>query len=121
VPVVLALGLDPACVDLPENPELSPELIRASIESQFDRVRAMGYEVHSCLVKPKEAPEDAVSRQLQARAVDCVMFGAGLRAVAQLLLFENSSTLSTRRPEREGLLQHHAGRHGGGCPALGLG
>ncbi len=88
VPTVLALGLDPACVELPDAPNLTPQLVQAFIDSQLDRLRALGYEVHSCLVAPDRAAEDLTSRLLQERSFDCVMFGAGLRAPAQLLLFE---------------------------------
>ena len=35
---VLALGLDPAFVKLPNNPELTPALIRAFIEAQLERL-----------------------------------------------------------------------------------
>ena len=36
---VLALGLDPACVDLGEAPQLAPDVVRAFIDSQLERVR----------------------------------------------------------------------------------
>jgi len=88
MPTVLALGLDPACVELPEAPDLSPDLIRAFIDSQLERLRSAGYEVHSCLVDPSRDPEELTARYLQEHAFDCVMFGAGIRSPAQLMLFE---------------------------------
>ena len=88
MPSVLALGLDPAFVDLPDDPGLTPELVRAFIESQLERVRALGYEVQSCFVDLGETAEAVITQQLSARSFDCVMIGAGLRAPAQLLLFE---------------------------------
>jgi len=88
MPTVLALGLDPAFVDIPGHPELTPEMIRAFIEVQFEKLRALGYVVQSCLVDLGETAEAVTSDHLRARHFDCVMFGAGLRDSRQLLLFE---------------------------------
>src|SRR3954470_8857879 len=85
---VLALGLDPAFADLSQMPGLTPELIRAYIDAQLERRRGLGYEVDSCLVDLGETAEAVTARHLQLRSFDCVVIGAGLRAPAQLLLFE---------------------------------
>jgi hypothetical protein len=85
---VLALGLDPACVDLGEAPQLAPDVVRAFIDSQLERVRSLGYGVRTCLVAPGEAAEATVARHLREGRFDCVLFGAGLRAPEHLLLFE---------------------------------
>jgi hypothetical protein len=88
MPSVLALGLDPACVDLPDRPDLTPELIRAFIESQLERLRALGYVVHGCLLDSGDTAEAVASARLRAHSFDCVLFGAALRAPERLLLFE---------------------------------
>ena len=44
---VLALGLDPNCVDLSKMPGLTPELVLSYIDSQLECIRALGYEVDS--------------------------------------------------------------------------
>ena len=85
---VLALGLDPTFSDLGDMPQLTPEMIRAYIDSQLARVRDLGYEVESCLVDSGETAEAVVSRHLRSGNFDCVMIGAGLRAASQLLHFE---------------------------------
>ena len=85
---VLALGLDPGCVDLGDMPALTPEMIRAYIDAQLERLRQLGYEVESCLVDRSRSAESLVSRRLQSCRFDCVVIGAGLRAPAELLLFE---------------------------------
>jgi hypothetical protein len=85
---VLALGLDPACADLSEFPELTPDLVRAFIDAQLERLRSLGYAVESCLVDAGETAEAVAARQLQRRSFDCVMIGAGLRTPSLLLLFE---------------------------------
>ena len=50
MPVVLAIGLDPALVDPKAMGGFSPAVVRAFIDSQLDRVRVAGYEVESCLI-----------------------------------------------------------------------
>jgi hypothetical protein len=85
---ILALGLDPACADPKEFTGFSPQQVRAFIESQLDRVRDAGYELVSCYVDLGETAEAVTARALHSGAFDCVMFGAGLRATAQLILFE---------------------------------
>ncbi|MFL5243123.1 MAG: hypothetical protein ACJ8FY_13535 [Gemmataceae bacterium] len=85
---VFALGLDPACADLTQFPGLTPDLVRAFIEGQLDRLRGLGYEVDSCLVDLGETAEAVILQALASRPFDCVMIGAGLRAPPNLLLFE---------------------------------
>ena len=85
---VLALGLDPTFADFTSMPGLTPELVQAFIDSQLERVRALGYEVESCLVDSGNTAEAVLKENLGKRQYDCVMIGAGLRAPAQLLLFE---------------------------------
>jgi len=84
---VLALGLDPAAVDPAEFGGFTPQQVRSFIESQLDRVRAAGYEVVNCLVAGDTAAA-TTEQALTTQSFDCVMIGAGLRAPAQLLLFE---------------------------------
>lgn len=88
MPSVLALGLDPTYVKLPNNPELSPAIVRAFIDTQLGQLRGMGYTVHNCLVDLGETAEAVTSQLLRAHSFDCVLIGAGLRAPERLLLFE---------------------------------
>ena len=85
---VLAIGLDPAFADYSQMPGLTPALVQAHIDAQLERVRALGYYVESCLVDTGDAAEKVARLHLESRTFDCVLFGAGLRAPAQLLLFE---------------------------------
>jgi hypothetical protein len=93
---VLALGLDPACADLTPFPGLTPDLVRAFIEAQLERLRGLGYDVESCLIDPGETAEAVTARHLTSRDFDCVMIGAGLRAPPHLLLFEKLINLGHR-------------------------
>jgi hypothetical protein len=61
MPTVLALGLDPAFVELPASASMTPELVRAFIESQLERLRSLGYEVVSCLVDLGESAESVTT------------------------------------------------------------
>jgi hypothetical protein len=85
---VLALGLDPHFADLTSMPNLTPELVRAFVDSQLERMRALGYEVESCLVDSGQTAEAVLADSLRKRNFDCVMIGAGLRASEHLLIFE---------------------------------
>lgn len=85
---VLALGLDPDFADLSEFSGLTPDLVRAFIDAQLERLRALGYAVESCLVDAGETAEAIAAQHLQRGSFDCVMIGAGLRSPSQLLLFE---------------------------------
>lgn len=88
MPSVLAIGLDPAIVDL-KAANLTPEMVRAFIYTQLDRLSNLGYEVESCFVHDDENAKSIVAAHLAQRDFDCIMIGAGLRAEPMLLLFEN--------------------------------
>jgi hypothetical protein len=97
---VLALGLDPVFADFTQFPELTPDVIRAFIDSQLERLASLGYEVDSCLVDLGESAEDVLAKHLKSRSFDCVVIGAGLRAPNQLLLFEKLLNLiHTQAPD----------------------
>ena len=88
MPVVLALGLDPEFVDPNAMGGFTTEVVRAFIDSQFERIRVLGYEGESCLVDLGDTAENVLTQQLRKRTFDCVMIGAGLRNPEFLRLFE---------------------------------
>ena len=88
MPSVLALGLDPKLVDPESMSGLSPDLVRAFIDAQLERIRSLGYEVESCLVDPGDTAQAALRNHLRKRSFDCVLVGAGLRAPERVLLLE---------------------------------
>ena len=82
---VLAIGIEPGSADVKAN----PDLVRTYIETQIGRLRALGYDVTTCLIDLGEAAEAAVSAALTTKRFDCVVIGAGLRRPpSRLLLFE---------------------------------
>ena len=48
-PRVLAIGIEPIFGDFSTLPPgLTPEVIRATVDAQIERLRTLGYEVESC-------------------------------------------------------------------------
>jgi hypothetical protein len=90
---VLIVGFDPKFLDF-SSPELAPlnlsaEKIMAGFTAETERLRSLGYEPEGCLVDLGETAEAAVAAKLRAKPYDCVMIGAGIRAVPKYhLLFE---------------------------------
>jgi len=66
---VLAIGLDPIHVDLSGHPEFTAEIVRTFIETQLERVRALGYEVVNCLLDGGDGPEAVAEHHLKTRAL----------------------------------------------------
>jgi len=96
---VLAIGIDPAFVDVSRFPGLTAELMRNYIDAELQRLRDDGYEVVPCLIDLGATAEQVTAAALASRQFDCVMIGAGLREPPQhLLLFEKILNL----------IHHHA-------------
>jgi hypothetical protein len=74
---VLAIGLDPAFVDYTAMPGLTPELVRAYLDAEIERVRSLGHEVESCPVDTGQTAEVTVAAALRSAPYDCVVIGAG--------------------------------------------
>lgn len=85
---ILALGLDPNFADFTSMPDLTPGLVRSFIDAQMERLRALGYDVHVCLVDAGDTAKDVLQEALRQTTFDAVLIGAGLRASEHLQLFE---------------------------------
>ena len=83
---VLAIGLDPAFVDLSAMPGFTPDMVRTYLQSQINRIAEFGYDVERCLIDRGATAEQVVEQALRARPFDCVVIGAGLREPPDLLL-----------------------------------
>jgi hypothetical protein len=85
----LAIGIEPALAHYTMLPGLTPELIRSYIDAQLTQLRALGYDVESCLIDLGETAEETTATALKSKRFDCVVIGAGLRLPPErLLLFE---------------------------------
>jgi hypothetical protein len=88
---VLLIGINPKLID----PNLSTATgwdanrVRAAAQDANKRLVELGYELQSCLLDPRGTDESAVSDALSKEKFDCIMVGAGIRALPQhTILFE---------------------------------
>jgi hypothetical protein len=94
---VLAIGIDPAFVDFTTMPRFTPEMFQSYIDAQIERVRALGYDVTSCLIDLGDTAEAVATKALQSESFACVLIGAGLRQSGErLILFEKIINLIHR-------------------------
>lgn len=90
---MLVIGLDPDFIDF-TAPQIAAtgvtaEKIRAGLEGDGERLRAMGYPADVLWVDDGKTAHLALRERLQANQYDCVMIGAGLRTLPPYaLLFE---------------------------------
>src|SRR6266852_4145454 len=85
-PPAWTLAMENSAMTLRPEPK---ELFRNFIDAQIERLRALDYEVESCLIDLGETAEAVVARALRSSQLDCVVIGAGLRQPPErLLLFE---------------------------------
>ena len=72
-------------------------MFRSYVDAQIERVRALGYDVTSCLIDLGDTAEAVSAQALKSRDFDCVLIGAGLRQPPErLLLFERIINLIHR-------------------------
>ncbi len=89
---VLVVGYDPDAVDF-SDPALPPGLdagkVMAGIEASLAAMRARGWDVAPCLVRPDATAVPMLEAALAAAPCDCVVIGAGVRLPPKSLpLFE---------------------------------
>jgi hypothetical protein len=86
---ILLIGIDPNLVDFSRSRERSAESVKTAGNTARERLTARGYEVRECLVDLGETAESVVEKTLSETTFDCIMIGAGIRALPQhTLLFE---------------------------------
>ncbi len=94
---VMVVGLDPGVVDFTPFPGLTKEMVAATLEAEFAKLRALGYAVHPCLTDLGATAEAQITGLLTQHSFDCVVFGAGLRLPpTQVALFEKLLNLVHR-------------------------
>lgn len=82
---ILMVGLNPSLVNFAAGSSLNAESVRAATV----RLRALGHEVHDCLFDPGTQSEQPLVNLLSRSPFDCIMIGAGLRALLEhTILFE---------------------------------
>lgn len=90
---VLLIGLDPALIDF-SQPEfaatgLDAKKVSAALKASEDELTRLGYSVEMCFTDFGETAAAVVKRHLKQKRFDCVLIGAGVRAMpSNFLLFE---------------------------------
>jgi len=89
---VLVVGLDPYLIDFSQPgypPGMDASKVMAGLKSCEDELTGLGYDVQMCYTDFGETAEAVLQNALKQKHFDCIMIGAGVRAVpANLLLFE---------------------------------
>ena len=91
---VLLVGLRPELINYADPayaafPGLDAEKVMAALVADEKSLNALGYDAKLCLTDFGETAEEVLSSQLQGKAFDCVLIGAGVRTIApNFLLFE---------------------------------
>jgi hypothetical protein len=80
---VLLIGIDPTLVEFNPTGGRNAEQVRAAGNDADERLSALGYEVHQCLVDLGATAEAKVLTVLSQGTFDCIMIGAGIRALPQ--------------------------------------
>jgi len=91
---VVIIGLDPWLIDFTSPdyaafPGLTAEKVLAGITSAEEGLKALGYDAQHCLIDFGQTAEAVVTAALQKHRFDCILIGAGVRAVpSNFILFE---------------------------------
>lgn len=86
---ILMVGLNPSLVNFAAGSSLNAESVRAAGGAATERLRALGHEVQDCLFDPGTQSEQPLVNLLSRSPFDCIMIGAGLRALPEhTILFE---------------------------------
>jgi hypothetical protein len=88
---VLNIGIDPKLIDssMFATTGWDADRTRSAAQDAHNRLMDLGYEVQSYLVDLGETAESVVSNTLSREKFDCIMVGAGVRALPQhTVLFE---------------------------------
>jgi len=90
---VVIIGLDPSLIDFSSPdaafPGLTAEKVIAGITAAEEGLKALGYDAQHCYIDFGQTAEAVVATELQKHCFDCILIGAGVRAVpSNLVLFE---------------------------------
>ena len=91
---VLVVGLEPSLIDFTDPnyaafPGMTAAKVMAGLTADQANLNALGYDAHLCLTDFGQTAEGVVSARLKQKRFDCVLIGAGVRAIASnFILFE---------------------------------
>lgn len=90
---VLLVGIDPVLIDF-SSPDFAPynlsaERVLSALRTDSERLQGLGYETDLCLTDFGDTAERVLEEKLRGKPYDCVLIGAGIRAIpGNFLLFE---------------------------------
>jgi hypothetical protein len=91
---VLIIGLDPALIDFSDPayaafPGMNAARVMAGVTADQERLKAIGHDAQICLTDFGPTAEAVVLAKLNQKQFDCIVIGAGVRAVpSNFILFE---------------------------------
>ncbi len=91
---VLSIGLQPQLINFADPayaafPGLTAEKVQGGLDKDIAALNALGYDAKLCLTDFGETAEAVIRTTLQQKRYDCVVIGAGMRAIDKnFLLFE---------------------------------
>ncbi len=96
---VLMIGLDPALINFSDPdyaafPGMTAAKVMAGLNADQEQLKAIGYDADICLTDFGATAESVVLAQLKQKPFDCIMIGAGVRAIpTHFILFEKLMNL----------------------------
>ena len=86
---IISIGWNPEVVDFSKWPGLTAEKLLATLEGDRDKLRSLGYEANILFIQDAESAYDTVINALDETTYDCILIGAGVRAIDEyFLVFE---------------------------------
>ena len=86
---ILLVGWNPSVMDYSKWPGLTPEILRAGLEGDRDKLNSLEYDAKLGLIESAETAPNTVKEWLFQETYDCVLVGAGVRTVDEyIILFE---------------------------------
>lgn len=86
---ILLVGLDPALVTFRPGSGRTADQVTTAGDAAQEQLTALGYVVQTCLLDLGATAESVVLQALSRNSFDCIMIGAGLRALPEhTALFE---------------------------------
>jgi hypothetical protein len=86
---VVIVGWNPDVVDYRKWPDLTREKLVAALEADRNKLNELGYETNILFIDDAETAVCLVSNALDQGNYDCVLIGAGVRAVPEhFIVFE---------------------------------
>ncbi len=103
---VLSVGLIPHLINFADPayaafPGMTADKVMDGLNADVASLNVQGYDAKLCLTDFGETAEAVVTRELQSKAYDCVLVGAGIRTIApNFLLFEKLiNTIHAHAPQ----------------------